>query len=169
MSAVRTCTHRLCTRLGIRLSSVTKQSKHLDYDHPLMEGVRSFVAMSSQQYGVDMRLCGNFDQVWTMHYEGPRATLYKHKSKRGEFFKVNEQKPSVKTLVSSIRKALHLDDPNATSSQKEVCQPVSLNAAGNLNPIDYGRVPRTTTTLSWADGDLGRAFITMQPGAAYTT
>ena len=67
-------------------------------------------------------------------------------------------------MVYSIRKALSLTDVEEESHVKEVCKTIHLNAGGNLNPVDYARVPRTTTTLSWSDGDLGRSFVTLQPG-----
>lgn len=164
----RKCVYRLCNRLGIKLSSVSKQSKHLDYSHPMMESVRSFVAASSTKYNVDQRLIGNFDQVWTMNYEGPRRVLYKHQSKRSQIIENVDMKPSAAKMLASIRKALSLDSVDDEPKKKEVCQPVSLNAAGNLNPVENARIPRTTTTLSWADGWLGRSYVTLHPGTVYT-
>ena len=146
---------------------MSKQSKHLDYDHPMVANVRAFVTLCVEQHRIDGRLVANFDQVWTMQYEGARRVLYKHESKRCSFFEKNNT-PSVTKALNSIRKALSLEYDTG-STKEDVCQPVRLNAAGNLNPVDYARVPRTTTTLSWADGDLGRAFVTMAPETAYKT
>ena len=157
---------RLCNRLGIRPSSVNKQSKHLDMDHPAMEAVRSFVSMCQATHGVEPRLIGNFDQVWTVHYEPPRKVMYKHQQQRGQILNADaSQMPSVKSMVNKIRVALSLDPETASESKVEVCKPRALNAAGQLSPVDYARVARTTTTLSWCDGDLGRAYVTLQPGA----
>lgn len=164
----RSCVMRVCNRLGIRSSSVSKQSKHLDYTHPSMEAVRSFIGMSSEREGIEPRLVANFDQVWSMHYEGPRSVMYKHSSKRSQLFDTASSKPSLQRMTASIRRASNLH--SAEDQQvvpKEVCKPVTLNAAGNLNVVDYARNARTLTTLSWADGDLGRGFITIQPGAMF--
>ena len=52
-------------------------------------------------------------------------------------------------MLRSIRKALSLEvESESKAEERTVCKQVTLNAAGNLNPVDYMRVPRTTTTLS---------------------
>lgn len=156
----------MCNKLGIRSASVAKQSSHLDYNHPSMIAVRSFISRCQAEHNIEPRLIANFDQVWSTFYEAPRRVLYKHASKRGEIF-AKKEKPSIEKMISSIRKALSLTDVEEESHDKEVCKAVKLNAGGNLNPVDYGRVPRTTTTLSWSDGDLGKSFITLHPGTMY--
>lgn len=157
---------RLCRKLGVRIAAVSKQSKHLDFNHPAMQALRSWMAKCTDTHQVDHRLICNFDQVWSTFYAGPRSTVYKHDSKRGVHVEPNHNRPSVQKLISSIRHALNLQDTDGVEgSEREVCKQVSLNAAGNLNPVDYHRESRTLTTLSWSGGSMGRAYITLTPGA----
>ena len=74
----------------------------------MVANVRAFVTLCVEQHRIDGRLVANFDQVWTMQYEGARRVLYKHESKRGSFFEKNNT-PSVTKALNSIRKALSLE------------------------------------------------------------
>ena len=154
---------KLCNRVGLRLSSVSKQSKHLDYDHPSMAMVRDFVATCAEMHQIEPRLIANFDQVWSVHYEPPRRVVHKHDSQRGVLQDPMARKRSLQTILCQIRKSLGID--MGEDQTKTVCTPVQLNASGNMNPVDYARCARTCTTLSWRDGELGRAWITIQPGS----
>ena len=68
---------RLCRRMGIRCATNSKPAKHLSYDHPEMEAVRSWVECSNTSHGVNLRLIANFDQVWTCLFEHKKKVLYK--------------------------------------------------------------------------------------------
>jgi len=100
------------------------------------------------------------DQVWSTHYECPKRTLYKPQPKRG-ICPTPYQKPSVGKIVDDIKKALGLAPPNNEAAVVQYIpkHPV-LNAEGNLNPVDYHRLARTTTTISWCDGTLSTAYVT---------
>ena len=75
---------KLCKKLGLKNSSVSKQSKHLSYTHPAMEAVRRFVDKVTSTNYVDGRLVANFDQVWSVHYEPPRKQLHKPEEDLGK-------------------------------------------------------------------------------------
>ena len=156
----RFCARRLCTKLGIKAAAVTKPSKHLPYEHSEMEKVRFWVRHCADTHNIHPRLICNMDQVWSTHYECPKRTLYKPQPKRG-ICPTPYQKPSVGKIVDDIKKALGLAPPNneAAVVQYTPKHPV-LNAEGNLNPVDYHRLARTTTTISWCDGTLSTAYVT---------
>ena len=40
-----------------------------------------------------------------------------------------------------------------------------INADACMNPVDYFRMCRTTTTLSWVDGEMGCAYVTASSGS----
>ena len=130
-----------------------------------MAMVRDFVSTCTERDQVDPRLIANFDQVWSVHYEPPRRVVHKHESNRGVLHDPDARKRSLQKVMHQIREALGVNSAADRSARKEVCQPVQLNASGNLNPVDYARKARTCTTLSWRDGDMGRAWITIQPGS----
>lgn len=123
--------------------------------------------MVTSENHIEPRLVANFDQVWSVHYEPPRSVLHKDESQLGQLFDQVCSKRSVQKIIEQMEAYLGVQHSSAGSSKpkKGVCQHVTLNAAGSMNPVDYSRNPRTCTTLSWRDGDLERAWITLAPGA----
>ena len=83
-SALRSCARRLCAKLGIKTSKVTKPAKHLDFSQPDMEKVRLYVRTCSAQHGVHPRLIANFDQVYSSHLEHAKSTLHKRQCDQGK-------------------------------------------------------------------------------------
>lgn len=148
---------KVCLKMGIRHYSVTKQSKHLAFDHPAMEQVRTWTEMAVRTLGVNHQLIGNFDQVWSVHYAHARRILGKVKTSRDP----GAPKPTIQKAMDSIKSALGMEVP---IRQEEPGSSSRLNPQGAMVPVEYARVARTTTTLSWADGSLGRAFITVGKG-----
>lgn len=135
-----------------------------------MNAVRLFVAEACEKHSVHAQMVANFDQVWTQLYEHKTKTWFKGKEKENKF--PSSTKPSMQKIASSIRSALHLEPTtdeavaeDEASNQYKV-KYVELNAQANVSPIDNWRHPRTTTTISWCDGDLSSAFITVKSGAA---
>ena len=125
-----------------------------------MESVRLWIRAASANYSVHPQLIANFDQVCTCHFKHTSHTLFKPKKDRGDIPKPM-QKPSIEKLLESIKVGLGLATPSNEQSVVEytVRNPV-LNAEGSLNPVDYARVARTTTTLTWCDGTMGVAYVT---------
>ena len=131
-----------------------------------MEAVRRFVDKVTSTNVVDARLVANFDQVWSVRYEPPKRVYHKDQD---DFGKLTTPCPkrSFQKIIDGLENYMGVPDGcrQFPKPQKKVCQQVSLNAAGNMNPVDYARNARTCTTLSWRDGDLGRAWITISPGS----
>ena len=156
--------------MGLKSHSSSVPARHLDADHPQVEAVKLFVERCGHTHNVHKRLVANFDQVWTTLYEHSKKVIYKPEENAGEH--KSPHKPSMQKMISSIRVALGIEDgkglweqPEAVEKTYNAKKPV-LNAAANISPIEGWRFPRTTTTLSWADGDLGASWITVKDGAA---
>ena len=159
---LRATVARLQNRLGLKITAVNRQSKHLDYNHPSMKAVRDHIEAAIHLKQVEPRLLGNFDQVWSVHYEAPKKTVYKHFNDKGKLIDPLMKKKSLQRIIQHLQNPL---DEAAGGKHGAVCPRVQLNGAGNLNPVDYARVARTCTTLSWSDGDMGRSWITLGPGS----
>lgn len=121
---------RACNKLGIKGSSVSKQTRHLHFDHPSMEMIRNWVTMACQTSKVNERLVAHFDQVWTQLYEPARRVLYKNPEEQG---KNDPEKqllaPSKANMLDCFRKALNLPGSMECSKKKMVLrkQPCVLN------------------------------------------
>ena len=163
----RKAAERLCKKLGLKGHTVSKQSKHLDYSHPAMEGVRRFVQQVTESNIIHPRLVANFDQVWSVHYEPPSRTYHKPEDQLGKMPSPCPKR-SFRKIIGGLENYLGValaDREHQPEKGKDVCQTVRLNAAGGMNPVDCARNPRTCTTLSWRDGELGRSWITIAPGS----
>ena len=148
---------KTCARVGLHNHDIHKQSKHLHYDHPAMEAVRAYVQQKIKHDGVHPRLIANFDQVWCLQYQ-PARTILGYSGKRKE-----NLKPSDSRMLASIRAALGIGG-NQEVTAREPAQAPQLNAQGQVQPVEYARAARTTTTVSWSDGHLGRAYVTAASG-----
>ena len=70
-------------------------------------------------------------------------------------------------MMKAIKQALMIEPPDdANHSSKYEPKQIVLNAAASVSPIEQWRHPRTTTTLSWSDGELGASWITVKEGSA---
>ena len=74
-------------------------------------------------------------------------------------------------MMDAIRKALNVADTGADLEDED--EPIGyqpsapvLNAAAQISPVENWRFPRTTTTLSWSDGELGGAWVSIREGSA---
>ena len=159
----RTQTHRLFNRVGLKNHANGAPGRHLDYHHPQVASVRTFVEKCQETHNVCKLLVCNFDQVWTTQYNHSKRVWHKPFEKEGEH--PNQHKPSVQKMIRSIRQALELEPPDQEEPGYTV-QSVVLNAQANITPIEGWRFPRTTTTLSWADGELGSSWVTIRDGTA---
>ena len=157
---IRRTTQRVCARLGLKGHSSTKQTRHLAYDHASMQAVRTYVSMLIKQENIDWRLMCHFDQVWTTQYEAAKRVLFKPVEQSGQI-RSAKQKPSTEQMLASIKRALNMPcSEDSDSKKKQGYTNPTLCAQSTLVPIEYQRHARTTTTLSFADGTLGRAYVT---------
>eukprot|EP00435_Cladocopium_sp_Y103_P049756 s1070_g15.t1 len=118
--------------------------------------VRTWTDLAVRTLGVHRRLIGNFDQVWSVQFQHARRIVGRVPSLGAQ-----KHKPTVQQALDSIKFALGMEVPIREA------QPGSsayLNPQGAMVPVDYARMARTTTTLSWADGSLGRAYVTIGKG-----
>ena len=122
---VRKACYRVCARLGLKSSAVSKQTRHLAYDHTSMVAVRNCVSFLMGTENIDARLMCHFDQVWSTHYEPAKRVLFKPVEEAG-VLKPEKWKPSKEKMLSSIRKALGV--ASDSSSKQKVCQPPVLCA-----------------------------------------
>ena len=133
-----------------------------------MAMVREWVQMMIATHKVDGRLMCHFDQVWTTHWEPPKTVLFKDSSEKGKM-RPDNSKPSQVQMLDKIRSALNLTgtgnsgDSDAIVEKKGGIKPAALGPASTLVPVEYARVARTTTTLTWADGSMGQADVTASP------
>lgn len=158
-------TTRLCNRVGLKSHTNAAPGKHLDYDHPQVTAVRTFVEQCGESHNICKRLICNFDQVWTSLYQHSKRVLHKPIEQQGQ--EQSQQPRSMQKLLQSIRQALQLENvDDAGEDSGYQVKPVVLIAQADVSPIDGWRFPRTTTTLSWADGELSAAWITIKDGTA---
>lgn len=155
---LRKATQRVAARLGLKGHSVSKQTRHLDYNHPSMVAVREWVQMMVSSDQVEPRLMAHFDQVWSAHYEPARHVLFKEGDKKG--LCKEKSNPSTEKMLQSLRQALHFPSEEGDAKGNQPAQPPSLCAQSTLVPVENQRQARTVTTLSFADGSMGRAYIT---------
>ena len=148
---------RMCAKAGIHSAAVGKQTRHLPYNHVSMRAVREWVATAVEYNKVDPRLMAHFDQVWSVHFEPSKRVLWKDASKHSE--QKDPMKPSEKAMLSRLKEALGVPSSEPPKTEHTV-EMASLNAQSTLVPVDQARVARTTTTLAWSDGTMGRAYIT---------
>ena len=128
-----------------------------------MAAVRAFVSNCVNTHGVHHRLICNYDQVWTVTFRHSNRVRYKVAEKEGT--RPSAVKPSVQNMLTSIRQALNLEPADQSEDAYSVRNP-QLDAQANVSPMEGWRQPRTTTTLSWNDGELGAAWVTVKDGAA---
>ena len=169
-SSLRKAAARMCSRLGIKKQALVKPSRHLDFSHPDMEAVRFFVQNCAQTHGVHPRMLCNFDQVCCVHFEHNRTNLRDTRppqppaanaalTKGPQQF----QLPSVQRMLNAFKTSMGIETP-MPASEDEAYVPTQpkLNADGHTVSVDYHRQCRATATLSWADGEMGPAYITAQ-------
>ena len=161
-------TNRLCNRVGLKSHSSRAPARHLDALHPQVEAVKAFVAKcEGPPHYINKRLIANFDQVWTTTYNHSKRVLHKPEENQGKH--KEKHSVSMQRMMKSIKQALMIeasDDANDSSTYQP--KPIVLDAQANVSPIEGWRYPRTTTTLSWSDGELGASWITVKEGAAPT-
>ena len=103
-------------------------------------------------------------QVWTCHFDHDTRTLSKDPAQRAKLpLPKAAKKPTVKAALENLQKALRGGSGEQESTQQLVpAESSRLNAAGRMCQVEGARHSRTTTTLSFIDGHVGRAFVNMR-------
>lgn len=140
------------------MSQNTKPGKHLEFNHPAMVQVRQWVSEQVAAGVFSPRMIGNFDQVWAMAFRPRRATLQQSGSANAtdEF----KGKPFLRKMRRVFERCLNKPFTEESLLPQHQQDPTMTGGTAANVPVDGWRVPRTLTTLSWADGSLGRGYIT---------
>lgn len=126
-----------------------------------MVRVRTWIGCKVAQGEFHERMIANFDQVWSLLFRPAARNLMP---------KANVDPDAKQRSFRHIRHCLErtLGLPYTESFDKDKPEPVKEStitgsAAANV-AIEGWRIPRTLCTLSWADGSVGRGFITVREG-----
>lgn len=144
------------------LAANSKPGKHLEFSHPAMSRVRTWVATKVADGEFHPRMIGNFDQVWSLLFRPSSSSLVKHAhvdahAKQMSFRKVRHCLERALGLPYS--ECLDKDDGDHQVKEPTITGFKAANVA-----IEGWRIPRTLCTLSWCDGTVGRGFITCREG-----
>ena len=133
-------------------------------------GLNSFLASHSnvhlQKLGIFHLMCRS-SEVWTCHFDHETKALTKDPSQRSKLpaTKVANQ-PTMKAALENLQKALFGNPEQESSAAGQLVPhqsaPAQLNAAGRMCQVENARHSRTTTTLSFIDGHIGRAFVSIR-------
>ena len=114
----------------------------------------------------DPHLVFNFDQVWTLNFEHASKVLWKSSKdcgiKKDELSKARHRQKMRAVILEALGTLQPTTNENAPAWTARLSK---LEGVSTLTAVERWRQPRTTTTLSWATGELGRAFITVGDGA----
>ena len=137
---------------------MSKPGKHLSMPDPRIVAVKKYVKAEVTNGTVHPLLVGNFDQVWTTLYEPAWKDPRQQGSTKdlsmdaGKFYRRRQ-------LAASLQASLGQQVPALQS--RKLPGPKEDDAYSSANSVATWRIPRTTTTLSWRNGDVGRLFTTI--------
>ena len=153
---------------GFRPISNEKPGSHLPVDAPELEAVRVYIQSQVRSLKVHPRLVGNFDQVWSTIFRPQKKTWQKDASKKGLAKDEWSRSQAMRSIRHSIERSLDLplteEDPAAPKVRTAVSRPQVMGGPAASAVVDEWRVPRSVTTLSFADGHVGRLFVSSREG-----
>ena len=151
---------RLSRKCGLVLCANTKPGRHLPFHHPQMQKVRAWINFQISSGEIHGRLLCNFDQVWSLLFRPcsrslqSRATLAKPRADP------YSTQLSLRKIRHCIERVMDLPIAETFESETKVGSVTVQGGAAACSPVDTYRMPRTLTTVSWADGTMGRGFVT---------
>lgn len=137
---LRKHSQRLCLKAGLHSASNSKPGRHLEYDHPAMEKVRSWIGMETS-VSIHPLMVGNFDQVWSVLFKPKRTNLVKKTARHDEYSKSLAHRK----LRHCLERCLGLPLSEAFGEQQELPvrqAQVQGGHAANV-AVEQWRVPRT--------------------------
>eukprot|EP00435_Cladocopium_sp_Y103_P020693 s954_g5.t1 len=166
--ALKKQAERICNTFGLRPKSLEKPGAHLAYDAPALEAVRSHIRSLMDSKTVHPQLVMNFDQVWSLRFRPRKTSLQKDSKMAG----LTKDPLGKSWYMRKVRHSLQLSldlplsepNPNEPSRVLAPKPPRVLGGKAACGMIDEWRVPRTVTTLSFADGYCGRLHVTLREG-----
>ncbi len=157
---------RLCTKFGLRPKLNQKPGSHLEWSHPSLEHLRSYIRNEAQCRNVHPRLIINFDQVWTTRYRPAKTSLQKT-SAAGSQLDGAALDSRLKRLRHQVERVLDLEFSDEYPCSKSSTMPLPEVQGGPaaVAMIDDWRSPRTLTTCSFIDGHIARGYVTCRKGS----
>ncbi|CAK9049402.1 Malate dehydrogenase 2 [Durusdinium trenchii] len=150
---------RICRKSGFLNRANPKPGKHLSPNHPQLLRVIDWVQMMIHQKKYHFQLIGNFDQIWSMCFLPAKQTLQMSLREPDELSK----RISLRRIRHCVERVLGKEPTENLDGRGEVIakvHPPRLQGGTVAQcPVEQYRVPRTLTSLSWADGSLGRGFV----------
>ena len=149
-------------KFDFSVHKIAKPGKHLRADAPQVMAVKEYIFSVLRDGHAHPLLVGNFDQVWTCMYEPAARAIWKDPKRQGQL-RCADRKPGRFYQRAQLAKQLRVDlglesaalaGPLGDRHKEE-------DGYSQIGCIANWRIPRTTTTLSWRNGDLGRLFITV--------
>lgn len=135
-----------------------KPGRHLPPGHPQLDRVHQWVQFRIHTGHYHCQMVGNFDQVWSLVFRPSQRTLQKQSVSETKLETI-----SIRRIRHVVERCLNIPYSEAMGQcDQDDRQPPTVHVQGGAvghSPVDGYRVPRTLTTLSWADGSLGRAFV----------
>ena len=150
---------RICRKAGIVNQANTKPGRHLPPDHPQMIRVREWFQLQIVRGRYNGQLVANFDQVWSLCYSPSKQTLVQKPKASDDL----ARKISLRRVRHCIERVLgkeyteNMDDSTVAVPEGNTAK--IQGGVASYSPVDGYRIPRTLTSLSWADGTLGRGYV----------
>ena len=140
----------------------------MPFDSPALEAVRVYIKKVCEDGTVDHRLLCNFDQVWSLRFRPQPKCLQKDPSLKGVQRDPLAQSAMMRKIRHNLERCLDLpfteEDPSVKQLKTTMATPAVTGGACASAMVEDWRLPRTVTTLSFADGHMGRSFITVREG-----
>ena len=155
---------RLCNKFGLRPKSNQKPGAHLEWSHPSLEHLRSYIRNETRRRSIHPRLIINFDQVWTTRYRPSKSTLQRTRAENPvDGVACNSYMKRLRHQVERVLDLEFSDECQASKSNINSLPQVQGGPAAAAM-IDDWRSPRTLTTCSFIDGYIARGYITCRKG-----
>ena len=167
LAYIRKKAQRLCHKFDIRYRSNEKPGLHLPFTHPSLERVRTYVSLAVKEKVIHPRLIANYDQVWSTNYRPAKRVLQKPGGARGLLRDPLSKSLAMRRIRHNIERCLNMDlteeDPASTSVEEPSSNGLHQITGGSAGvaPVDEWRLPRTVTTISFVDGHVSRAYVTL--------
>lgn len=128
-------------------------------DHPQMIRVREWFQLQIVRGRYNGQLVANFDQIWSLCYSPSKQTLVQKPKASDDL----ARKISLRRVRHCIERVLgkeyteNMDDSTVAVPEGNTAK--IQGGVASYSPVDGYRIPRTLTSLSWADGTLGRGYV----------
>ena len=144
----------------------------LPHDHPKLQEHRLKWKQRREMTNVPCHLFSNYDQVWRMKYRGRPTNLYKRATDSGQREDAVVRRPKQRRCANAIarmQKRSRGDDDDAEDGAPAAQRPRGgreKDPEEITKPAVYqDRVPHTTVTSIWANGEPGPLVMVILHGS----